>query len=639
MAKSFINLGVLYWRRGDFERSERVLTKAKDILTNTKDTAFLAQCLIGLALVKTSLEKIDDAIDAYHQAIGIAPENFHLWNNLGKLHLLCHQADKAISAFKQSIYINLDDPVAWNGLANAYYQEGNIDEAILTYKRAIDLMQNSDSNKPDGLTPGMAKRFALQWSSLAALYSRKDQVKEAVAAYLKVIAFDSENYDVWNELGMLYMRSNAYQEAIGSFSKVMELKPEKGEAYLNLARAYTELGMHEESISFYKNSIERLQEQSEKDLASNLMEKAMSIVKEKSTKLISKKENEIEFGISYHDMASWFYCQYKEEQTSLNTKYSIDRGKHTAKRGDGKFPKKQYARRISYKNTRNSQTGGRNMAGIFSLNLTKQLKDLPDNIRATGYKPNKSVTTAYVWNEKGNIHFNNHDFEEAIVSYCKAVEIEPTFGRPYHNLALVYFIKGQFQQAIQNYQKSITLLTEDKEKAIAWNGLGNVYRCVKDYAGARVAYQNASELDKRTGGVYDNTTIFGVSEEYKTAEFWNELGKLFFKAGVYNKAALAFQESIRVEPSSGYAYGYLARALTVQGRYQDAISLYRKSIDLIPNDTEKANIWNRLGDVHRKLNDYENALKSYQNAMDLKNDKFSLLNRTRLSLLSNCGAK
>jgi tetratricopeptide (TPR) repeat protein len=245
------------------------------------------------------------------------------------------------------------------------------------------------------------------------------------------------------------------------------------------------------------------------------------------------------------------------------------------------------------------------------------------------------ISDPTIWNEKGNIQFQNKDYKEAIISYNHAIEISPSFGMPYHNLALIQFIQGNFDEAILLYQESIGFLNTDHEKAIAWNGLGNAYRCKKDYANALLAYQRASEMDKENGGVVDQQIVFEVCEEKRTANFWNELGMLFFKTGAYARAASAFRKSIDLEPSSGHSYSNLARVCMTQGQYKEALYLYRKSIDLIKNANERANAWNRLGDVHRKLNDYDNALKAYQKATTLKNDKMSLLNRARLSLLSN----
>ena len=108
---------------------------------------------------------------------------------------------------------------------------------------------------------------------------------------------------------------------------------------------------------------------------------------------------------------------------------------------------------------------------------------------------------AHVWNELGNVYFNTAAFDDAIIAYSKAIELDRWFAWPYSNLALAYVQKSRFAEAILLYQRSIELFTGDKDKAISWNRLGNVYRRMNDYDNAICAYQRADELDP------DNTTL------------------------------------------------------------------------------------------------------------------------------------
>jgi tetratricopeptide (TPR) repeat protein len=108
---------------------------------------------------------------------------------------------------------------------------------------------------------------------------------------------------------------------------------------------------------------------------------------------------------------------------------------------------------------------------------------------------------AHVWNELGNVYFNNSAFDDAIVAYSKAIELDRWFAWPYSNLALAYVQKSRLAEAILLYQRSIELFTSDKDKAISWNRLGNVYRRLNDYDHAINAYQRADELDP------DNATL------------------------------------------------------------------------------------------------------------------------------------
>jgi tetratricopeptide (TPR) repeat protein len=108
---------------------------------------------------------------------------------------------------------------------------------------------------------------------------------------------------------------------------------------------------------------------------------------------------------------------------------------------------------------------------------------------------------AHVWNELGNVYFNTGAFDDAVIAYSKAIELDRWFAWPYSNLALTYVQKGRFVEAILLYQRSIELFAGDKDKAISWNRLGNVYRRINDYENAIASYQRADELDP------DNTTL------------------------------------------------------------------------------------------------------------------------------------
>jgi len=57
--------------------------------------------------------------------------------------------------------------------------------------------------------------------------------------------------------------------------------------------------------------------------------------------------------------------------------------------------------------------------------------------------------------------------------------------------------KERLADAILMYERGIELFSDIKDKAVAWNQLGNVYRQMNDYGNAIAAYQRADELDPR----------------------------------------------------------------------------------------------------------------------------------------------
>ena len=79
-----------------------------------------------------------------------------------------------------------------------------------------------------------------------------------------------------------------------------------------------------------------------------------------------------------------------------------------------------------------------------------------------------------LWNELGNLYFLSGSYNQAVHAYNKAIQLESGFGKPFSNLALIYTKQAKYEDAIHLYKKSLDLLTDDAEKAITWNRLGNV---------------------------------------------------------------------------------------------------------------------------------------------------------------------
>lgn len=99
-----------------------------------------------------------------------------------------------------------------------------------------------------------------------------------------------------------------------------------------------------------------------------------------------------------------------------------------------------------------------------------------------------------VWNELGNVYVKIGAVDEAISAYLRAIEMNPKYGWPYSNLALAFAGKGEYDEAVKLYRKSIELFQSNREKAVSWNRLGDAFRQMQDYKAALNAYQVADEM-------------------------------------------------------------------------------------------------------------------------------------------------
>lgn len=694
-ANLMLTLGILNWRKGNFEKANEFLQNAIKAAVRLEDNWFEAECLNAIALVKFSQGKHDEAIDSYKQAIAIAPQQIFIWNNLGNLCMKSMRNDEAMLAFKKALQHNPKDPIAWNGLGTVYYRNGYVDDSINAYRKAIEYAP-SYASPWTGLGDAYAsigreidaiigyqnaielnKDLATPWLRIAEIYSKQGRNQDALKTYQRALLIEPKNHQIWNELGLIFMQVNSFEEARQAFSKASELDRSYGWAYCNLALAHANQGNYQEAIEACHRSLEVFTEDNDKAIALDRLanfyraindyDKAMQtfqmadklngcaipteqtpasdsarpgpVQRSESTlevRLPTEPEeaSQTEEAISFeeikqekHEMPAWI-LQAKPWNQNNNT--SVTYSDDLFRKDEPKSLKRKQIEELTMK-TQTARQPLREFVSAPSLSENLFSIDLFGNEDEITETKNPEV-----WNEKGNIHYQNGSYDHAIAAYNKAIELDRSFGWPYSNLALTYLTLGKLAEAVLLYQKSAALLLNREEKAASWNSLGNIHRHLNDYENALKAYQKADELDPQNAGKREKVDLAICGPNSQNAQVWLELGSLFFKSASYNEAVNAYTNAIKMDPSSGWAQSNLAMSLVYQGKYEEAVPVYLKSIELFSDDKDKSTSWNRLGNVYRKLNDQSSARKAYQTAVVLSKEKTNLLTRTRLTLLGNC---
>ncbi|MBM3124852.1 MAG: tetratricopeptide repeat protein [Chloroflexi bacterium] len=684
-ADLLLTLGVLHWRKGDFEKAMGFLQEALKAAVRLEDNWFEAECHNAIALVKSSQGRHDEAIDDYKQAIRLAPEQIFVWNNLGNLCMKIMRNDEAMLAFQKTLEHNQKDPVAWCGLGNVFYRIGYLDDSITAYRKAIEYAPTlaqpwaglgdayaSVGRDVDAIAAYQKaieanKQFILPWLRLADVYCRQGRTRDATKAYQRALHVDPRNSQAWNDLGLLHLRNESYTEAVQAFTKASELDRGCPRSYSIFALAYARLGDHTQAIALSRKSLELFTEDVDKAMAWDQLAN------------FYRATSDYENALQAYRMAD----QINGHAGSVPVPVAVEAKPEPAAKGepmhhtsvvqpaprisaetvlpappeaDASAPAWLFLGKVIRKDSADSpgsleiasgsasteEVPMRTNSSPYSNPVTEaplqpehgeDEKDL-EELAAAGEELTESTNPA-VWNEKGNIHFKEGDYEEAIRAYNKAIELDRSFGWPYSNLALTYLTLGKYAEAILLYQRSLSLLQTVPERAAAWNSLGNIYRHLNDYENALHAYQQADALDPENAGRRGTMDLAYTEPNSQNAQVWIELGNLFFKAGSYAEAADSYEKAVKLDPASGWANSNLAMALVFLNRYTEAVPLYLKSIELFSEDKDKAVAWNRLGNVYRRINDYDNAKQAYQNAIALSNEKSSLLTRTRFSLLGN----
>lgn len=93
----------------------------------------------GMAFTFYQLQAFRPAIEAYGEAIGIAPNNTVLHNMLGYCYIGIEAFDDAIEAFQQLIEISPEDPNSYDSMAEAYYVMGDTAMAVDYYQQSLSI--------------------------------------------------------------------------------------------------------------------------------------------------------------------------------------------------------------------------------------------------------------------------------------------------------------------------------------------------------------------------------------------------------------------------------------------------------------------------------------------------------------------
>ena len=218
---------------------------------------------------------------------------------------------------------------------------------------------------------------------------------------------------------------------------------------------------------------------------------------------------------------------------------------------------------------------------------------------------------------KGYVAHMDEDYDKAIESYQRAVEINPDYWQAYYNEGISYNHKGNYIQAIQSKIKSYQL----NPKFLLANSR-NPYE-MSNYELAIQYYYQAIELRPRmAASYYDNWFAYGEEVVKKEVVGGNISMKripptrsMMQRKDYYEQAINSFQKAINVKADFEDAYYQMGYALFWENKFDQAIESYQKAIDLKPDFAEA---YHEMGYVYYWENKLDQAIESYQKAIDIK---------------------
>jgi Flp pilus assembly protein TadD len=185
------------------------------------------------------------------------------------------------------------------------------------------------------------------------------------------------------------------------------------------------------------------------------------------------------------------------------------------------------------------------------------MTDLPDEPRGRD--------SAVSLRLQGDDFYRRAKFEDAVQSYRRCLELDPSDADAFNNLGAALADLRQLEEAITCYQTALLLRPEFGD---AQYNLGNAFAELRRYDEADACYREALRLKPAFGSGFINR------------------GNLCRRRGQLADAADCYREAIKLEPSSHLAWNNLGLTLADSGQFQDALAHYTEALRLVPDYPE-----------------------------------------------------
>src|SRR5437764_8893301 len=158
--------------------------------------------------------RMNDAIDAYREAVRLKPDYSEGYNNLGAALQAIGRMDEAISAYREAVRLNAAYATAWSNLGSALQHQGNISDAITAYRKAIRL-------KPD---------YAMAHYNLGNALRALHHANEAIDAFRTAVRLKPDLAEAHSNLGAVLHEQERLDESLAEYQEALNLRPNWGSA-------------------------------------------------------------------------------------------------------------------------------------------------------------------------------------------------------------------------------------------------------------------------------------------------------------------------------------------------------------------------------------------------------------------------
>ena len=251
------------------------------------------------------------------------------------------------------------------------------------------------------------------------------------------------------------------------------------------------------------------------------------------------------------------------------------------------------------------------LAGTLLAAAKRQIAEKRDDLALEIYRlvlRSHSDRAGTLHNVASRLSMDLTEYDLAIETFLRVIEIDPTLPWVYNNLGVAYSRQGDAERAKEMFRKEIEIQAEDA--GVAFSNLA--------YHIAEHDLDEAIELCRR-----------GIESTPDDARIHDRLGDLLLERGDLDDAAAAYRQAIEKDESDAGPLFGLATVLARQGQQEEAIKLRKQAIELSPKatPTQLNNLaWMLVTVEDETLRDPELALQLAQKAVEIDPKSDGLMN-------------
>ncbi|KAK7582486.1 hypothetical protein V9T40_013931 [Parthenolecanium corni] len=451
------------------------------------------------------LEKYDEAIKFYTQAINLDSINHVLYSNRSAAYCKCGKFQEALADAEKTVSLKPDWAKGYSRLGSAFHSLGQFEKAAEAYEKGLQFDPTNVQMKES--LEGVRKQVASDSFGPGAGFNNLFNHPNLFAK----LQTDPRTKPYLNDPSFVQILNN------------LQKNPDSIKLYLEDPRILTTLSvllgidmmpggdaMDVDSPAPPPEPKPSPKKESKSDINENLTDDEIKAREEKELGNAAYKKKDFQIALihynkaieldpknmSYYTNIAAVYFEQKEYHKCIEQcEKAIEVGREN--RADFKLISKAFARiGNAYKKLEDWKTAKTYFEKSMSEHRTPEVKtiisELDKKIKDFEIKAYIDPVKAEEAKEKGNEFFNKGDYAEAVKFYSEAVKRNPSEPKYYSNRAACYTKLAAFDLGLKDCDKCLEL---DPKFLKGWIRKGKILQGMQEPSKAISAYQKALDID------------------------------------------------------------------------------------------------------------------------------------------------